>query len=104
MAGTVTATEVTHTGIKKVTFAWTSDAAGAADGTTTGYYTGQILRMVAAPGAGVDQPTDLYDVVVNDADGTDVLMGAGPTGVTPAQSRCWRPAGAAWWPANSPWP
>ena len=29
------------------------------------------------PGTAGDQPTNLYDVVLNDEDGTDVLMGAG---------------------------
>lgn len=77
MAGTVTITEETHSTIKKVKFAWTSDAAGAADGTTTKAYTGEIIRLVTVPGTAGVQPTDLYDVVVNDEDTTDVLMGAG---------------------------
>lgn len=77
MAGTVVTTEETIGTIKKVKFAWTSSAGGAADATTTGVYSGEIIRLVTVPGAGGDQPTNLYDVAVNDADGNDVLMGAG---------------------------
>lgn len=77
MAGTVTISEETYGTVKKIAFAWTSSAAGAADGTTTAHVSGEILRLVTVPGAGGAQPTDLYDVAVNDEDGTDVLMGAG---------------------------
>lgn len=77
MAGTVTITEETYGTVKKVAFAWTSDAVGAATATTTEAYSGEIRRLVTKPGAGGVQPTDLYDVVVNDEDTTDVLMGAG---------------------------
>ncbi len=77
MAGVVTITEETYGTMKKVKFAWTSDAAGAADGTTTKAYSGAIERLVTVPGAGADQPTNLYNVAVNDEDVTDVLMGAG---------------------------
>ncbi len=77
MAGTVTIAEETYGTVRKVKFAWTSDAAGAADGITTKAYSGAVERLVTVPGTAGDQPTDLYDVVVNDEDATDVLMGAG---------------------------
>ena len=77
MAGTVTLTEITHTQIKKITFTWTSSAAGAADGATSGTYTGELVRVVQVPDGGGTQPTDLYDVEVTDADGADVLHGLG---------------------------
>ena len=71
-AGTVTTTEITHTSVKKVSFAFTT-AAGSADATTTGSYTGMLERVT------IDYVdcTNLYDVVVNDADGFDVLVGNG---------------------------
>lgn len=75
MAGTVTTTEETFSNVNKITFAWTSSAGGAADATTTGYYTGDLLRAVAIPD-GTDAPSPLYDVVVNDDDSVDVLDGA----------------------------
>ena len=77
MAGTVTTTEETHGTVRKITFAWTSSAGGAADATTTYAYSGEVIRLVTVPGTAGNQPTNLYDVVVNDVDGNDVLMGAG---------------------------
>jgi hypothetical protein len=77
MAGTVTTTEVNWARVKKVTFVWTSSAGGAADATTSQSYTGEIIRAVQIPDSGGTQPTDLYDVVVTDGDGADVLHGTG---------------------------
>lgn len=77
MAGVVVITEETISTVKKIRFDWTSSAAGAADGTTTKVYSGEIIRLVTVPGAAGVQPTDQYDVAVNDEDVTDVLMGAG---------------------------
>ena len=75
MAGTVTLTEQTVGLLKKVTFAWVSDAAGAADKVTTNIFSGEVVRAVHIPDSGGTQPTDLYDVDVNDADGADLLHG-----------------------------
>ncbi len=75
MAGTVTTTEEVFSNVKKITFAWICSAGGAADATTTKYYTGDVLRAVAIPD-GTTAPTALYDVVVNDDDSVDVLDGA----------------------------
>lgn len=77
MAGTVTIDEEGYSTIKKIAFAWTSAADGTATGTTTDAYSGEVLRLVTKPGAGGDQPTDLYDVVINDQDTVDVLSGVG---------------------------
>lgn len=75
MAGTVTTVEERIGFIHKITFDWTSSAGGAADATTTNYYTGIVERVVQIPGAAT--PTAAYDVVVNDDDGADVLLGLG---------------------------
>lgn len=75
-AGTVTVTEERVGPVQKVRFDWTSSAAGAADLQTAHAYNGAIERLVTIPD-GVAAPTNLYDVAVNDEDGTDVLMGAG---------------------------
>ena len=77
MAGTVVTTEVTHTSVKKVTFAWTSSAGGAADATTTAVFDGDVFCAVQIPNTGITQPTNAYDVTVTDADGHDVLGGLG---------------------------
>ncbi len=63
--------------VKKVTLAWTSDAAGAVNGNLTKTLSGEILRAAFIPGSGGTQPTDLYDVVLLDDDGVDVLAAAG---------------------------
>lgn len=76
MPGAVVITEETISTVKKVKFAWTSDASGNATATTANAYSGAIERLVTVPD-GTTAPTDNYDVAVNDEDGTDVLMGAG---------------------------
>lgn len=75
--GTVTITEETFSHVKKIKFDWTSDANGKATKETAESYTGQIVRLVTVPGAAPNAPTASYDVVVNDEDATDVLMGGG---------------------------
>lgn len=77
MAGTVTTTEETVGSIKKITFTWLSSAGGAADATTTGAYNGEILACYQIPDGGGTQPTNLYDVVVNDGNSVDVLFTLG---------------------------
>lgn len=73
--GVQTITYARPRGIGQVSWAWTSDASGNVSGVDTESITGEILRVVTNPGA--TAPTDNYDVVVNDADGVDVLAGTG---------------------------
>lgn len=75
-AGTVVITEETFGSPRKVTFAWTSTAGGAADAQTTEAFSGKIEALVTDPD-GTAAPTDDYDVTVTDEDGTDVLAAAG---------------------------
>ena len=75
VCGATVITEETFGTVQKVKFAWT-DAAGSADGTTTKSYSGAVERLVTVP-SGTAAPSADYDVVINDADGTDILMGAG---------------------------
>jgi hypothetical protein len=71
MAGTTTvAREDLGRGIEKITFSWLSDASGDADAGVAAVY-GHIRRVVTNPGAAA--PTDNYDIILNDADGVDVL-------------------------------
>lgn len=77
MAGTVTTTEERLGSVQKISFDWASSAGGAADATTTGYYNGMVERAVFVPDSGGTQPTDSYDVVVNDDDSIDVCRGFG---------------------------
>jgi hypothetical protein len=65
-------------GIAKISVAWTSDdAAGTASGSTINKYTGEIIRLITVPGLAGLAPTDNYDLVVNDSDSVDALIGAG---------------------------
>ncbi len=73
----VTITEQLHSSPKKLTFAWTSDGAGAASGQTTKPVSGKVEQLVTVPAGGGVQPTNLYDVALVDEDGVDVLAGAG---------------------------
>lgn len=76
MAGTVNISYQEHRTVRKITFDWLSDAAGAADATTKEIY-GQILRVIFKPDGGGTQPTDLYDITLKDEHGVDVLQGLG---------------------------
>ena len=73
MAGTVVTTEITYTPVKKVSFAYTKSSGGAADATTTASFTGMIERVVFD----WTDATASYDVLINDSDGFDVLIGNG---------------------------
>ena len=77
MAGTVVIAEEKIGFIHKITFDWLSSAGGAADGTTTGFYTGVLIRYVEIPDAAGTQPSSLYDVTVLDDDSIDLLNGLG---------------------------
>jgi len=74
-----TITEETFGSVKKVKFVWTtaSSSSGGTTGTTSSAYNGAVERLVTIPGAGALAPTASYDVVVNDQDSTDTLMGGG---------------------------
>jgi hypothetical protein len=76
MAGTVTISEITFPVVKKITFSWASSSTGAADGTTTAAFDGKLIDFMTIPSTAA-APTDDYDIVINDADGHDVLFGAG---------------------------
>ena len=80
--GTVTITEQVHTSMKKVKFAWTATTGGSAGDTTTNLYSGLLYRTIIVPGSSNSAPSSNYDVVVNDADGYDVLNGAGANSST----------------------
>lgn len=70
----VTFEETRHGSVKKIKATLVSDGSGDATGTTTYAYDGKILLLTTDP---VDGPTDNWDLVVTDADGVDVLAGAG---------------------------
>ena len=69
-------TETVHASMKKLVFAWTSDAGGDVTIASVEVYDGKIISLQTNPD-GVAAPTDNYDIVLNDVDGFDVLLGAG---------------------------
>lgn len=71
MAGTVSVAYKNHSSVKVAVVTWTSDGAGAADGTLE--LDGELLKVVTNPGAAA--PTDNYDITLIDEDGLDVAEG-----------------------------
>lgn len=81
MAETCVCTEEIHGTVKKIAWDWLSAADGSVGSVTgrvtTNTYNGAVLRAVFVPDAAATQPSDNYDVVINDADGYDILAGQG---------------------------
>jgi len=76
-AAIVVTTEETFGTVKKIKFEITSSDAGVATATTTNFFSGEVLRFVSVPGAAAAQPTDAFDIALNDEDGYDILAGQG---------------------------
>lgn len=79
MAGMVVTTTVARPlSVTKITFDWLSDDAdGTATGATATAIDGDLIGFTTIPDGGGAAPTDNYDVTVTDADGHDILLGAG---------------------------
>lgn len=75
MAGTVTVEESSFEGVCRIKWTWTSAAGGNADLVTSKSYYGEVIALLTNPGA--TAPTDDYDITITDADGYDVMQGAG---------------------------
>lgn len=75
MAGTVAVLERSIVHIHKIKWTWTSSAGGAADLVTPGVYAGRVIALVTDPGT--TAPDDNYDITITDAEGYDVMQGAG---------------------------
>ena len=92
--GTTTLTETTFSSVKRIKFAWTSDASGNVSGTpTAGTYDGEVIAIETIPGTGGTVPTT-YTITVQDADGNDVIAGLGTTRSTTATEWLKKPLGA----------
>lgn len=94
MAAVVTVTEAQAPDGQrhKIQWTWLSHTDGSASLVTPHQFHGEVLALVTDPGA--TAPTDNYDITITDADGYDVLQGAGAnrdtanteTAVPPAKS------------------
>lgn len=81
MAGsiTVSASDL-GSGVTEYSVAWTSDASGDVNGNGFAMKMGTLVAAEFIPGSGGAQPTDLYDVDLQDAEGTTMFDdGAGTT-------------------------
>jgi hypothetical protein len=76
-AGTVDVTQTGLEDLNRYSFAWTSTAGGAVSGNPVIIARGYIVHAKLIPGAGGTQPTDLYDALLTDDNGVDLLIGAG---------------------------
>lgn len=63
-------------GLYRLELDWTSDASGDVSSVTTNI-SGYLLRVTFIPDSGDTQPSDLYDVELQDSDDIDLLNGAG---------------------------
>lgn len=77
MAGSLTSTHQEHRTVRKLSLTWTSDGSGDVNGNASPVFSGEILKVTFEPGSGGNQPSDLYDVVLNDEEGVDLLQGLG---------------------------
>jgi hypothetical protein len=92
--GTTTLTETTVGSVKRVKFAWISDASGNVSGSpTAGIYDGEVIAITTIPSGGGTVPTT-YTITVKDADGNDVLCAGGTTRSTTATEWLKKPLGA----------
>lgn len=73
----VTKTEEIYGTVKKIKFEIVSATDGTATATSENAFSGEVLRAVFIPGTVALQPTDQFDVAVNDSDGYDILAGQG---------------------------
>lgn len=74
-AAVITVTEIGYGQVQKIKWTWTSATDGSASLVTSRGYYGRVLALVTDPGA--TAPTDNYDITVTDAEGYDVMQGAG---------------------------
>ena len=79
--------EELHDGYKRVHWNWECDSAGAASDVSEYFYDGVLLGLTTKPGSGSDAPTTLYDLVITDDDGLDLLNGLGADRSATAQER-----------------
>jgi len=86
MALTVTRKQNSTGQLEQASVDWVSDSGGDVNDTIAGVE-GTIEGVLFVPDAGGTQPTAAYDVVLNDADGTDVLGGAGANLINSAAVR-----------------
>lgn len=74
---TTTAISVGSSGVGRYALAWVSTAGGAVSGNALDIRAGYIFAVQFVPDGGGTAPTALYDVVLNDVRGVDLLSAGG---------------------------
>jgi hypothetical protein len=93
--GSITFTEQSFSSVRRITFAWTSDASGAVSGIpTVGAFDGAIIACVTVPSGGGTAPSASYTLQILDSAGVDVLAQAGTARSATAQETLKSPLGA----------
>jgi hypothetical protein len=78
MAGTAAVTTSELGGsVTQYSIAWVSDASGNVNTNTIAIKRGVIIGVKFVPDAGGTQPSDAYDLLFQDANDVDLLMGGG---------------------------
>ena len=76
MAAQIATVEESHFGnVCRIKWTWTSATDGSVVKVTTGGFYGEVISLLTDPGS--TAPTDNYDITITDADGYDVMQGAG---------------------------
>jgi hypothetical protein len=75
VAGSIslTASTLGASGVTRYDFDWTSDASGDVNSTSSDIKRGEIFQIRFKPDSGGTQPSDLYDVQLQDSDNVDLL-------------------------------
>ena len=82
--------------IQKVSWDWLCTDLGVVSSAASGWYCGKIVRAIISPDSSTTQPTDAYDVTIEDADGFDILSGEGANASNAAAVHITDPTKTLW--------
>lgn len=77
MAGSIALTGTKVGSLHKYQIVWTSDASGDVTANTVDVTAGELVQVRFTPNTDANQPSAAYDVTILDAQGIDILAGAG---------------------------
>lgn len=92
--GAILFEEITFPSVKRIRFAWTSDASGNVSGIpTVEVYSGVLIALATVPSGAPDAPS-AYTIAILDDNGIDILAGAGTARSTTLTEYIKAPQGA----------
>lgn len=77
MAGSITVTTTQVGALTQYSVAWVSDSSGNVSASSFAVKSGELMQVMFTPDGGDTQPSNAYDMAIADANGADVLAGAG---------------------------